>query len=143
MSMKSGIKQYRQIGVQAAVFEAGPHDLITMLLDGALSAIAAAKGLMQRGDIAGKGSRISAAIDIVEGLRASLDKGAGGEIAENLEELYGYMEQRLLKANIANDVVILDEVSGLLREIKSGWTSIPQEFREMELPQEEVIAAKG
>jgi flagellar protein FliS len=34
------------------------------------------------------------------------------------------MISRLLEANRANDVALLDEVSSLLREVKSGWDGI-------------------
>jgi flagellar protein FliS len=95
-----------------------------MLIDGALDRIATAKGCLQRGQVAAKGQQISTAISIVGGLRASLDMDAGQEIARNLHELYTYMERRLFEANLKNDPQILDEVSGLIRQIKDAWDAI-------------------
>jgi flagellar protein FliS len=80
---------------------------------------------MQRGNIAEKGANISWAISIIEGMRASLDLDAGGDIARNLNDLYDYMGRRLLEANMRNDAKALDEVMSLLREIKTGWDAIP------------------
>ena len=57
-------------------------------------------------------------------MKASLDKDKGGEIAQNLEDLYIYMERRLIEANRANDASLLDEVSDLLRQIKEAWDAI-------------------
>ena len=50
----------------------------------------------------------------------------GGELAVNLSDLYSYMIQRLLVANMKNDPTILDEVSGLLLELRGAWESIRQ-----------------
>lgn len=124
------VKQYGQVGVASGVEAANPHRLIQMLMDGALDKIAMAKGFMLRKDISHKGSHISWAISIIDGLRASLDKEAGGEIALNLEDLYDYMARRLLRANLENNPDMLDEVSSLLRSIKSAWESIPSEMHQ-------------
>jgi len=115
---------YAQVGSEAAVTDAEPHHLIELLLDGALSRIAAAKGHMQRGEVAPKGECIGKAITIVDGLRAALDHNKGGEIARNLGDLYNYMEYRLLEANLCNDPAKLDEVVGLLGEIRDAWAVI-------------------
>lgn len=123
-SMK-GVSQYKQVGAQTGVESATPHRLIQMLLEGALEKINLSKGYMQRGDIALKGTHISWAISIIDGLRMSLDKEAGGEIASNLDALYEYMGRRLVDANLNNDPKILAEVTSLLLEIKSAWDAIP------------------
>ncbi len=115
---------YAATAVQSALEGASPHRLIQMLLDGALDKIAVARGCLERGDPAGKGRHVSWAISIVSGLRASLDRERGGEIAANLDALYDYMERRLVEANRQNDAAILDEVAGLLRQIKEAWDAI-------------------
>jgi flagellar secretion chaperone FliS len=120
----SAAQRYGTVGTEAAVAEADPHRLIQMLLEGALVRIASAKEHMQRGDVTRKGECISRAISIIDGLRASLDAEAGGEIASNLEDLYVYVSQRLLEANVKNDTARLDEVTRLLGEIKGAWASI-------------------
>ena len=120
---------YKQIDCYTGVNEADPHRLVQMLLNGALEKIAVAKGLITHNETAKKGEAIGRAISIVSGLRSNLDMSAGGEIAANLDKLYDYIERRLLEANLNNDVVILDEMFSLLREIKTAWDSIPQELR--------------
>jgi flagellar protein FliS len=98
-----------------------------MLLEGAASKISVAKGFMERGEIRAKGEQIGCAISILEGLKASLDHEKGGEIANNLEDLYAYMERRLIEANRTNDMSLLDEVSDLLKEIKEAWDAIAEQ----------------
>lgn len=122
-------KQYSTVQVHSSVMEATPHQLIQMLLEGALDRIIKARNYMMHGNVAEKGSHIGMAISIVSGLRASLDEEQGGEIAANLAALYDYIERRLLEANVRNDAKILDEVAVLLREVRLGWESIPAEMR--------------
>lgn len=123
----AAMNKYAQVGNQSTAAFANPHRLIQMLMEGALEKISKAKGFMQNGDIAKKGEHISWAISIIEGLRVSLDHSQGGQISENLESLYIYMNSRLTQANLNNSVEMLDEVTGLLVDIKSGWDAIPQD----------------
>src|SRR6476469_1487325 len=114
-SKQFGVNAYAKVGVETGVSSASPHQLIVMLFDGAMKALGAAVVNMKANNIAAKGEAISKAILIIEsGLRASLDKKAGGEIAEGLDALYEYMGKRLLLANLKNDVAILEEVPKLL-----------------------------
>lgn len=120
------MKQYQAVNVNAQVSEADPHRLIQMLMEGGLQRIAQAKGAMEYGNLGFKGELIGKAIGIIGGLRDSLDKDKGGEIAANLDNLYAFMQQRLTLANLQNDPAMLDEVAATLREIKQGWDGIRQ-----------------
>lgn len=123
-SARNAPGQYSKMAVQTGIESASPHRLIQMLMEGALEKLARAKGFMQRNEIRAKGQQIGWAISIIEGLKASLNKAEGGEIAQNLEDLYIYMEQRLIIASRENDPAILDEVIALMRQIKEGWDGI-------------------
>ena len=106
------------------MFTASPHKLIEMCLAGALERVAIAKGALQHGDLGEKARRIAAAVAIVEHLRLSLDARAGGELARNLDALYDYVIRRLTQANGSNDASMLDEVTAVLGQIKSGWDGL-------------------
>lgn len=124
-TLNSPAAAYRQAGVETKTETASPHELVIMLFEGALVSIASATHNMRSGNIAGKGESISKAIEIIEnGLRASLDHRSGGVLAERLGALYEYMCNRLLHANLRNDKAALEEVSGLLRELKGAWEEI-------------------
>ena len=114
---------YQSVDAQSAAY-ADPHRLIQMLMEGALSRIAAGRGALERGETAAKGGELGKAIAIIGGLADGLNLEAGGDIASNLEALYDYMQRRLLEANLQNDPALLDEVMLLMREIKSGWDAI-------------------
>ena len=124
-SRQTGVHAYAKVGMETGVVAASPHKLIVMLFDGALVALSTALNGMRSGNIAEKGKSISKAIMIIDsGLRAALDKKAGGEIAEGLDALYEYMSGRLLTANINNDPAILEEVQRLLIELRDAWNAI-------------------
>ncbi len=120
---QEALKQYRQLGIESEVSNASPHRLIQLLFEGALSRLAAAQGAIERNDLAVKGELIGKAISIVGGLRASLDMNAG-EISERLDQLYEYINFKLLEASAQNDIEKVNEVIQLLKTVKSGWDEI-------------------
>lgn len=120
-----GAAAYGRVDVESHVLSASPHKLINMLFDGALKAIKAAKLHMEQQNVPAKAQSISKALDIVNmGLAAALDKEKGGELAERLEQLYSYVAELLLQANLKNDVAKLDEAAELLEQIGSAWKEI-------------------
>lgn len=126
MYAASALRQYQSVNTQARVVDASPHRLIQMLMEGGLTRIAQARGAMERGQTALKGELIGKSIAIIAGLRDSLDHQQGGELASNLDGLYEYMMTRLTEANISNEPAVLEEVAGLLRDIKTGWDAIAE-----------------
>ncbi|WP_271408469.1 flagellar export chaperone FliS [Pseudomonas sp. Q1-7] len=124
MNAASALRQYQNVNTNVMVADASPHRLIQMLMEGSLSRLAQARGALERGQLASKGELIGKAISIVGGLRGALDMERGGEVASNLDRLYEYMGTRLVEANARDDSAILDEVSQLMRTIKSGWDAI-------------------
>lgn len=132
MNATTGIQAYANVGLETSVTAADPHKLILLLYQGALLAIGTAKSQMQRKEAQAKGKSITHAIRIIDrGLKASLDKNAGGDLAQNLSNLYDYMCQRLLVANLKDDGDALDEVSRLLSDLKGAW----EEIRPQAMPQ--------
>jgi len=122
---RQGVSAYAQVGKETGVLAASPHKLITMLYEGAIKAIDQAAVHMAAGDIEKKGEAVTKAVQIILlGLRASLNREAGGELAQNLDSLYDYMARRLFEAHVKNNQDMLAEVRGLLLDIKSAWDEI-------------------
>lgn len=120
-----GQAAYKQVAVDTAVASADPHRLTLMLYDGALEAVRQAAACMQQGLVAEKGRLLGKAVRIVEeGLKASLDRSAGGKLAQQLASLYDYAALRLLQANLRNDAKALDEVTRLLEDLRGAWAQI-------------------
>jgi flagellar protein FliS len=117
-------KAYQQIDTRSQIDDASPHRLIQLMMERALAKIALARSHMKAGEVQEKGNNISDAISIINGLQASLNHKADQRMSENFDALYAYMMRRLLQANLQNDDSILDEVGGLLRELKEAWDAI-------------------
>lgn len=124
MNTQVALDSYAKVQYNANAEIASPHRLIDMLFEGALDRIQQARGAMEYKDIELKGKKISDAVGIVGGLRENLNKDQGGEIAENLDALYIYIQGILTKAHFKNDVSFLDEAETLLLELRGAWKQI-------------------
>jgi flagellar protein FliS len=118
------LNSYKTIGAHSQVASADPYKLVSLLLSNVIERLAAARGHMERREVAKKGEQISKAIAVISALDGSLNFELGGEIAQNLHGLYEYMCVRLVNANLNDEFAGLDEVSALTRSIKDGWDGI-------------------
>lgn len=116
---------YANVGLETGVIAASPHKLIIMLYEGAELAVRMAIKHMNEGDVAKKSAAIGKASSIIlEGLRAALDPQQGGEISQQLDALYEYMNGRLMLGHLNNQTAPLEEVLGLLQELHGAWQQI-------------------
>ena len=109
------------------VDSASPHQLIEMLFDGACARLKKAAGCIAHGDIKGRSVAITETVSIVSGLQASLDLEDGGDLAENLDALYDYMQRRLFRANADNDADAVEEVLDLIGTLHQAWHAISED----------------
>lgn len=117
-------KNYSTIGLETEVLSASPERLITLLFRGARTAISQAKYHLEHGNIAERGKAISKAIDIVDsGLKASVSREKGGELALNLISTYDIVIHNLFSANLHADVSKLDVAEQVLKELHEAWTT--------------------
>jgi len=117
-------QHYRNTGLRAKVSEASPHQLIALLLEGACQRIDLAAASLERGDLARKGQAIAGACAIIAHLGQSLDRSAGGDIADNLSALYDWLLGHLTRANMDNDPAALQDALDVLGGIQSAWVAI-------------------
>ena len=110
--------------LESRVLSADPLELICLLYQHALDQVQEARRQLASGEIAARSKAISKAIGVLGTLTGSLDRKAGGDIAANLERLYGYMTVRLTEANMRQDDRILTEVQSLLITMADGWNQI-------------------
>jgi flagellar protein FliS len=120
-----GSQAYAAVGLESNVMSASPHKLITLLFDGALSALAKADIYMEQGNTVAKGNALSNAINIISnGLKVGLDMEKGGELSRNLAELYDYFCRKLIQVNLHNDRDLLKQIRQLLADIADAWKHI-------------------
>lgn len=102
-------------------YTADKGTLLLMLYQGAVDFLKRARTHLEMGQIADKGLYISKAHAIIAELLNSLDSERGGELAQSLASLYGFMLDHLMDAHMKNEVKPIDEVIGLLETLKAGW----------------------
>lgn len=120
-----GPQAYATVGLESGVMSANPHKLITLLFDGALSALAKADIYIQQNNTIAKGKAITHAINIINnGLKLGLDIENGGELSRNLSGLYDYFVRKLIRVNRDNDRELLQQIRQLLSEIADAWKEI-------------------
>ncbi|NHH91321.1 MULTISPECIES: flagellar export chaperone FliS [Pseudoalteromonas] len=137
------VKNYQKEALKTRVAGADRYEIIQMLMAGAVEKMVFAKVAIEKKHMEAKSEHISKASAIIEALRGCLDFNVGGEVTENLYSLYSYMIERLVDATMKNDPEIIDEVSGLLKEIKSAWDAIPFEVRQQTLSEGDMNATAG
>jgi flagellar secretion chaperone FliS len=119
-------ESYGSVQVVTGVATADNIQLIQMLFDGLTESLSSAKGHIQNNAIEEKSKALSRAGRIVVGLQGALDFERGGELAQNLNELYGYVTRRLFHVNAYNDLVVLDEVQSLIQGHRPSLEDLAQ-----------------
>lgn len=126
MTYQEALDEYRQVGKGTGATYADPHQLIQLLYDGALDRLAQARCALETQKLADCHKLVSEVIGIVEGLDGCLDRNVGGELADNLHELYIYVIRRLLLGNLNGELhTSVQESYQLLCELREAWALIP------------------
>jgi flagellar protein FliS len=116
----NGIQDYRRTNV----ITADPKRLVIMCYEGAIENLKTGIQKMIEKDYEGKGRAITKAQDIINELLCSLDFEKGGSIARNLDSLYNYILRRIIHADVNKDLSAINEVIGMLNELKSAWEEV-------------------
>ncbi len=119
---------YKRVAVETGVDQANPHQLVNLLFEALLQHMGSARAALKRGDVAVKGQEIVKAVRIIdEGLKPALNLAQGGDLAANLNGLYGYCVLRLTQANLHNDDAALADVIRVIEPLAQGWKQIGAE----------------
>jgi flagellar secretion chaperone FliS len=107
----------------SAILTAPPERLVVMLYDGAHRFLYQAAAAMRAGDLSTTNERLQRAEAIIKELRSTLNFDAG-EIAHRLEGIYAFCQRHLLEARLKRDPERVEQVMGLLGELREGWNGI-------------------
>lgn len=112
-----GANQYRQMQIKTA----SKPQILLMLYEAAIQNLKKAQEALEKKDLATKGVCIGKAHDIVNELTATLNFDVGGAVARDLERLYNFCTEQLVKANIENSAEALKSVQKTLETLLEGW----------------------
>lgn len=115
MSITNPYQSYQQNSVMTA----SPQELTLMLYNGCLKFIRLAKKAMADKKFEEKNTNIIKAQKIVQELHITLNPDI--EISKSMAQLYEYINQRLIEANMKNELEILEEVEGYVIEFRDTW----------------------
>jgi len=116
----NGIQSYRRTKVMTA----DPRKLVMLCYEGAIDNLKIGKQRIAEEDFEARSKALDKAQDIISELLCSLNSEKGGSIAKGLDSLYNYMLRRIMHADLKNDVRAIDEVIGMLTELKTAWEEI-------------------
>ena len=109
---------YRRVESQSRT----PLELVVMLYDGALRFLNEAREAHARRDPVARGRAVSKALAIIAELQTTLDMEKGGAVAAQLDELYTYINTRLMDIAVKQDITACDEVHKLLTPLREAWS---------------------
>ena len=118
-------QKYKQTSVQSASRE----KLLLLMYEGAIKYVKKAMIAMDKNEIAERGMNIGYAYDVIMELNNTLDHEVGGEVAKNLEQLYMFMTDQLIKANISKDKQKLESVLSILETLYDGWVQAIEKLK--------------
>jgi flagellar protein FliS len=127
---------YRAVRSHGLVADASPTRLVQIMYEQILSNLATAQGCMGRiqgnlplNEVRAKCAAMTKALRLIAQLDGTLNMEQGGQVAENLRNLYLYMMNRLTQANVINDAAMVAEVARLVGTVKAGWDGIVKDGR--------------
>ncbi|OFZ37120.1 MAG: flagellar export chaperone FliS, partial [Bdellovibrionales bacterium GWC1_52_8] len=103
------------------IMTASKGQILLMLYEAAIRNVKKASLAIEKNDMVTKGTSIGKAHDILNELVNTLDFEVGGNIAQELERLYSFMIETLIKANIENSKDKLANIQHLLETLLEGW----------------------
>lgn len=104
------------------IMTASPAELSLMLYEGAIKFCNIAIMGIEQNDIEKAHTNIVKTENIIEEFRATLNHKYSS--AEDFENIYKYIYNRLIEANIKKDKEILEEVLGHLRGLRDTWKEV-------------------
>lgn len=131
--MRKNLQTYQKVDLESNVIASDPHRIISLLYNGIFDSLAAAKGAIQRKDLAAKSVYLTKAVNIFRALEDALDFDAEPEISQNFYNLYEHCINILSDVSVSLDITKVDDVVTLLKPLSDAWQQMPEQDREQGL----------
>ena len=126
MAMNNPYKSYQQNSVNTA----SPGELTLMLYNGCLKFIKLAKKAITDKNVEEKNTNLIKAQNIIHEFMVTLNMDV--TVSSELMVMYDYINRRLVEANVKSDPAILEEVEGLVTELRDTWKQVIQLNRQQQ-----------
>ncbi len=124
MNANQGYAAYNKNKIMTAT----PGELTMMLYEGAIKFCNIAIAAIEQENVQKAHDNIVKVEKIIEEFRATLNHKY--QVAEDFENVYVYIYDRLVEANIKKDKEILEEVLKHLRTMRDTWKEVMQKAKE-------------
>lgn len=118
MALPNAYNQYNN----SKILTASPAELVLMLYDGAIKFCNIAVAAIEAKDVPKAHTNIVKAQKIIDHLRMTLNMSY--PVAQDFENIYRYLGQRLVEANVSKDPEILKEVCTHLHSVRDTWKEV-------------------
>ena len=118
MNTPAGYQQYEK----SKILTASSAELTLMLYEGAIKFANIAVMAIEKGDVEKAHNNIRKVERIIEEFQVTLNHKY--PVAKDFDEVYKYLQQRLLEANIKKDKEIMEEVLIHLRTMRDTWKDV-------------------
>jgi len=122
--MNDGYEIYRSVDLEVRAYSSSAYELVLVLFDGLLDELNRVHGHIEGKRFELKGKSLEKCLNILNGLKSSLDYENGGEIVRDLARLYDYCIHRLIDVSVSLSLSGLDEVVHLLGQLRDGWEGV-------------------
>ncbi len=119
-------QSYQTVNLGTQTAQASPVQLVLILMDGLLEELARARAHITAQRYELKARSLDKCIGILNGLSSALDTDGEGEVVGNLQRLYEFCADRLCRAGLSLDPVMVDEVTGVVSTLRQGWHEVQQ-----------------
>lgn len=121
MLNKQGYAAYANNRITTAT----PAELTLMLYEGAIKFCNIAVAAIEQKDVEKAHNNIVKVENIITEFQATLDHKY--PVAQDFDNVYSYLQERLLEANLKKDTEILEEILQHLRTMRDTWKEVMQE----------------
>ena len=104
---------------QNAIYTMPPEELTLMLYDGALKFCNQAMIAMEAKDYEKTNNLVQRLQDIIREFQMTLKMEY--DISHQMNDMYNYMHELLIEANMKKDTAMLEEVRGYVRDFRDTW----------------------
>jgi flagellar protein FliS len=116
---------YRRVQVEGA----SPEQLLLQLMEAAIRHARQVRVKGAENQVAAAREQALRVLDIVNELDNTLDREQGGDIVEELEALYSFLQREIVDASNKGEFERFGRVADILRNLYEGWKDAVKQFQ--------------